>query len=896
MRISLLVLFMSSTVLLIFFSGCGCEDEAEDAIEELTGWKFEFEEEEIGVETPDGWVFLFGLEPKDGEYAEQLDSDFKVDLSFLEQSLSIDLTEITQMIAIAKLEDLDGYGNQLRYANKLIISDSKLQLDTETLDQLGDSIGSSGEGMYVAYYAEEQNGYIKGTIEDCDGDAIGDALAVITGGPFFTFSADDGSLALPNLTDTPAVITVFGGDCACVLGAPSTDTNQEENPKSPEDTPDSSLLDDGTYVVDAGSCVCCPAEPVPDCVDNDLDGYGEGADCLGADCDDTNSAIYQYLEGYVDVDGDGYTEGESMDLCSGAELPPGYSDTSLGEDCNDVTPAIYQYLEGYVDMDGDGYTVGDLETAICSGAELPSGYSDTSSGEDCEDEDVSAWQNLNGYVDADLDGHGDEDATEEQLCTGESLPVGYSTLNDDCDDSVPSVFTGADEIADNGVDEDCDGDDLHIVDCPDEDGDGYGNVLDVDCIGGLAGPVDCDDTNEFIFLMNDWYADADLDSYGAGDLTSVCSGNEAPAGYSDNNRDCDDGDDGLFRLYAGYTDADGDSYGAGDLDEAICGGENYPNNYVPDNNSDCDDTVAESYQYLSGYVDGDGDDYTIGELETLCTGATLPSGYVEEVSDVPDCDDADPEVNPGAEEIMDDGIDNDCNPETLDVERDPIDEDDGVLGWIDFEDGSLEGWTVHPSCELYGISNQAYQEMFPGGQQEKYLFLSTGGDNVKDCWMFIHADVPDGATEIEVKYSFVSQEYEEWLGSPYNDIFTVILQSSPDYIVNRTVNNTASNEDWLEIGPGDAAATMADIALSVDAQANAEFTEEGEPHSNGPNMFDGKLDYGEATGNPDEDNAGKISSMSLPVDKQHVKIVVSVSDISDRIYDSVGVIDWIRFK
>ena len=63
----------------------------------------------------------------------------------------------------------------------------------------------------------------------------------------------------------------------------------------------------------------------------------------------------------------------------------------------------------------------------------------------------------------------------------------------------------------------------------------------------------------------------------------------------------------------------------GYLDESICGGENYPDNYVSDNNSDCDDTDEQSYQYLSGYVDGDGDDYTIGELETPCTGATLPS-------------------------------------------------------------------------------------------------------------------------------------------------------------------------------------------------------------------------------------------------------------------------------
>jgi hypothetical protein len=95
----------------------------------------------------------------------------------------------------------------------------------------------------------------------------------------------------------------------------------------------------------------------PDCTDNDGDGYGVGADCLGTDCDDGDPAIYpgaeevcdgvdnncngQIDEGiettyYEDLDGDGYgNPAVSTDVCT--QLPDYVTDNT---DCDDSDPAI----------------------------------------------------------------------------------------------------------------------------------------------------------------------------------------------------------------------------------------------------------------------------------------------------------------------------------------------------------------------------------------------------------------------------------------------------------------------------------------------------------------------------------------------------------------------------
>jgi hypothetical protein len=130
------------------------------------------------------------------------------------------------------------------------------------------------------------------------------------------------------------------------------------------------------------------------CVDLDGDGYGEGAACLGLDCDDDDPMCHegQCCPGAcVDLDGDGYGEGTAC----------------LGPDCDDDDAMCHegQCCPGAcVDLDGDGYGEG----TACLGP-------------DCDDDDAMCHEGQccpGACVDLDGDGYGE----------------GAACLGPDCDD------------------------------------------------------------------------------------------------------------------------------------------------------------------------------------------------------------------------------------------------------------------------------------------------------------------------------------------------------------------------------------------------------------------------------------------------------------------------------
>ena len=198
-----------------------------------------------------------------------------------------------------------------------------------------------------------------------------------------------------------------------------------------------------------------------------------------------------------------------------------------------------------------------------------------------------------------------------------TCPGGNET---DCDDSDPAIHPGADEYC-NGVDDDCDG----TVDEPDA-------------------------VNAII-----WYEDADQDGFG--DPASAELACDQPTGFVASSDDCDD--------------ADPDQNPSA---TETCNGED----------DDCDGEVDE--QDADGcttyYADEDGDGYGLdGDSQCLCA-ATAP--YTATIGG--DCDDADAAVVPGAPETCN-GIDDDCDGSPAPDETDG--DGDGVMACEgDCQDGN----------------------------------------------------------------------------------------------------------------------------------------------------------------------------------------------------------------
>ena len=325
------------------------------------------------------------------------------------------------------------------------------------------------------------------------------------------------------------------------------------------------------------------------------------------------------------------------------------------------------------------------------------------------------------YIDADGDGFGNIDTSLSDC----EQPLGYVLNSGDCNDAEPTIHTGAPEIPNNNIDENCDG--MDTVTAIDNDGDGYtddvdcndnnpninpnateipNNSVDENCDGiiliidldgdGFNSDEDCDDSNidinptaleipnnnidencDGIILI----IDVDMDGFNSDEDCDDLNAAINPGALEIPNNSIDENCDGIFAI----EDLDGDGWNSdsdcNDMDETINPtATEIPNNDIDEN---CDGII------LIIDLDGDGfnsdEDCNDGDVNINPDAAEIANNDIDEncdgiilIIDIDgdgfnsdeDCDDQNGSINPDADEIPNNDIDEDCDGTILVIDLD----------------------------------------------------------------------------------------------------------------------------------------------------------------------------------------------------------------------------------
>lgn len=221
----------------------------------------------------------------------------------------------------------------------------------------------------------------------------------------------------------------------------------------------------------------------------------------------------------------------------------------------------------YPDADGDAY--GDAAAAALEAEEAPEGYVGNNS--DCNDSDASINPGAEDIPDDGIDQ--DCDGVDESGVDADA--DGFTVGGGDCDDTNASVNPAAEEIDGNLIDDDCDG----VVDFPDSDSDGLSDLAETNTFG----------TDPF---------DADTDGDGAPDGFEVTyiSGLDTDAdGTPDGPLDADSDGDGLLDGWEPYFDSDGDTllnpFDLDSNDDGVVDGEDPTYEYCDGVDNDLDGSI-----------------------------------------------------------------------------------------------------------------------------------------------------------------------------------------------------------------------------------------------------------------------------------------------------------------
>ncbi len=288
----------------------------------------------------------------------------------------------------------------------------------------------------------------------------------------------------------------------------------------------------------------------PDCMDGDGDNYGEGLDCLGTDCNDSDSSINpgstEICDGKDnDCDGNADETGNALcdngEYCDGKETctgtggcKDGSPPCSDGETCSENTDTCEDIC---TDKDNDGYSV---EGGSCGSVDCDDNNADTypDAQELCDGKD----NNCNGiFHDNETDKDGD----------------GYFPCEGDCDDSNADTYPDAPELCDK-LDNDCDGT-IDNGECP---GNSCGEAFIWDCNNNCTfemwlgdGTCDNDPTEADFTCINNDEGDCTPDPGDSCDVDKIydCLFNCEPAEWLGDGFICDNDNSNIDPDVADFT-------------------------------------------------------------------------------------------------------------------------------------------------------------------------------------------------------------------------------------------------------------------------------------------------------------------------------------------------------